>query len=91
MDDIAVGREQARALGAALHRTGIKVHELWLQSFRFGGETGEMEIQAYLHHCLRLPPFHRDLLAHAANTLIDQLPPPRAPYSTELTDPARPV
>ncbi|MGX5359107.1 hypothetical protein [Kocuria sp. KH4] len=84
MDDQAAGREQARLLGAALHRAGIEIHGLWLQAFRLGGNLSELEIEAYLHHCLHLDPFHRDLLAHAANHLIDQLPPPRAPYSTEL-------
>ncbi|MHC5560858.1 hypothetical protein [Kocuria sp. U4B] len=84
MDDQAAGREQARLLGEALHRAGIEIHWLWLQAFRLGGNLSELEIEAYLHHCLHLSPFQRDVLAHAANNLIDQLPRPRAPYSTEI-------
>ena len=87
MDDAAVGREQARALGQALHRAGIELHGLWFQSFRLGGELSELEIEAYLHHALTLPCFQRDLLTHAANNLIDQSPSPRAPYSSELAGP----
>jgi hypothetical protein len=87
MDETAVGREQARALGEALRRAGIELNWLWLQSFRLGGELSEFEIEAYLHHALDLPPYQRDLLAQAANNLIDQLPPLRAPYSCELREP----
>jgi hypothetical protein len=84
MDDTVLGREQARLLRQALHRAGIERHWLWLQYFRLGGDLGETEIDAYLHHCLHLPAYQRDLLAHAANNLIDQLTPPRAPYTTDL-------
>lgn len=84
MRDVAVGREQARLLREAIRRAGITRNRLWMQYFRLGGEVSDVEMDAYLHQCLHLPPYQRDLLAHAANNLIDELPLPRAPYSSEL-------
>ena len=40
-----------------------------------------MEIDAYLHHALGLPRLERDLLARAANELIDHGVGGHAPYS----------
>jgi hypothetical protein len=43
-------------------------------------------VDAYIQSLLSLPASQRDLLAHAANELIDELPPlPRAPYLEDLT------
>lgn len=68
----------------AVRHAGIESSELWLHYFGLGGDAGEYEVEAYLHGSFTLPPLQRDLLAHAANELIDQLPsPPRAPYSTD--------
>jgi hypothetical protein len=53
-----------------------------LQS-RWGGRT---EIDAYLHQSFSLPPFQRDLLAHAANELIARIPPQQAPYVSDLAE-----
>lgn len=86
MHDDAVGREQARLLREAMRRTGIDLGQLWLHYFSLGGDVGEVEVEAYLHHSLKLPPFQRDLLAHAANELIDRTPPPQAPYSSDLLE-----
>ena len=83
MDD-EVGSEQARGLCLALEAAGIGVGALWLHYFRLGGQVGEVEIDAYLHHALGLPLFERDLLAHAANELMDHGPGLRAPYSSEV-------
>ena len=85
MDD-EVGSEQARGLCLALEAAGIGVGALWLHYFRLGGQVGEVEIDAYLHHALGLPRFERDLLAHAANELIARIPPPQAPYVSDLVD-----
>ncbi|GGG67404.1 hypothetical protein GCM10011374_34570 [Kocuria dechangensis] len=84
MDDAEVGSEQARGLRLALAVGGIGVGALWLHSFRLGGEVGEVEVDAYLHQALGLPRFERDLLAHAANELIDHRPGRHAPYSSEV-------
>jgi len=83
MDDDEVGQEQARGLCRALAAAGIEVGTLWLHCFRMGGNVGELEVDAYLHHALGLPRFERDLLAHAANELMDHGPGHHAPYSTE--------
>jgi len=74
--------KQARLLAVAIDRAGITAGELWLRYFSIGGSAGEYEVEAYLHGLHSLPVLQRDLLAHAANELIDELPPiPRAPYS----------
>lgn len=76
----------------AIRHAQIDGSDLWLHYFGLGGDAGEYEVEAYLHGSFTLPPLQRDLLAHAANELIDKLPPPpRAPYSTDpagTTDPA---
>ncbi|WP_336714842.1 hypothetical protein [Arthrobacter sp. USHLN218] len=76
--------EQARLLVLAIEQAGISAGQLWLRYFGLGGSAGEYEVEAYLHELHSLPALQRDLLAHAANELIDQLPPrPRAPYSDQ--------
>lgn len=68
----------------AIRHAQIEASDLWLHYFGLGGDAGEYEVEAYLHGSFTLPPLQRDLLAHAANELIDRLPPPlRAPYSTD--------
>ena len=68
----------------AVRHAHISSSELWLHYFAIGGDAGEYEVEAYLHGSFTLPPLQRDLLAHAANELIDDRPPPpRAPYSTD--------
>lgn len=84
MHDDGLGPEQARGLRLVLEAAGIGVGALWLHYFRLGGEVGEVEIDAYLHHAFGLPRFERDLLAHAANELIDDRPGRPAPYSSEV-------
>lgn len=49
------------------------------------GDVGEYEVEAYLQGLLSLPSLQRDLLALAANELIDELPRLHAPYSKDLT------
>lgn len=86
MDDDEVGPEQARGLRLALEAADIGVGALWMHYFRMGGEVGEVEIDAYLHHALGLPRFERDLLARAANELVDHGAGRHAPYSFEALD-----
>lgn len=77
--------EQRRRLREALSQAGLGVSQLWMQYFSIGGEAGEYEVDAYLNGSLSLPPLQRDVLAHAANELIDNLPPRlRAPYCDEV-------
>jgi hypothetical protein len=77
--------QQRAMLRSAVQAAGINVGELWLHYFSIGGTVGEYEIEAYLQGLLSLPATQRDLLAMAANELIDDIPRPRAPYSDELT------
>ena len=83
-DHDEVGAEQARLLLEVIGRAGIAVKQLWFHYFTLGGNAGEIEVEAYLHDCLDLPTFQRDLLDHAANELLDRQPPLRAPYTSEL-------
>lgn len=62
----------------------ITVAELWLRYFALGGEAGEMEIDAYLNGAIALPAIQHDMLAHAINERLDELAPPRAPYSDDF-------
>ncbi len=76
--------EQRRRLRDAIHAAGIPVSELWLRYFGIAGDAGEYEVEAYVQGLLSLPPLQRDLLAMAANELIDDTPRPRAPYGDEF-------
>lgn len=79
------GEHQRRILAAALAEAGIGRGELWLKYFSLGGSVGEYETEAYLAGLFPLPALQRDLLAHAANELIDDLPQRRrASYSTDM-------
>lgn len=76
--------QQQRLLRAALKAADINAGELWLKYFSIGGDAGEYEVEAYLQGLLSLPVTQRDLLAMAANELIDERPRSHAPYSDEL-------
>jgi hypothetical protein len=81
--------QQSRLLSHALNSAGLRAGDLWLRYFSIGGNADEYEVDAYVQCMLPLPPCERDLLAHAANELIDELPPrPRAPYMQDLWDAA---
>ncbi|WP_412178030.1 hypothetical protein [Pseudarthrobacter chlorophenolicus] len=77
--------EQRRRLRAAMKAADIPLPELWLKYFSLSGDAGEYEVEAYLQGLLSLPAIQRDLLALAANELIDDLPRPRAPYSDDFS------
>lgn len=84
MEQDGVGAEQARLLRVVVGRAGLEVQQLWFRYFTLGGNAGQIEVEAYLHDCLGLSAFQRDLLAHAANELIQGRGPLRAPYTSEL-------
>ncbi len=85
-DDEAVGYEQARRLRATMVAAGIDRGRLWLYYFSIGGDVSEFEVDAYLHHSLTLPRLQRDLLAQAANEILIDLAPPKAPYAADLLE-----
>ena len=67
-----------------MRAAGISISELWLKYIGMSGDAGEYEVEAYLQGLLSLPPVQRDLLALAANELIDDLPRPHAPYTDDF-------
>ena len=81
MDDRAIARAQARLMRAATANAGLGVEDLWQAYVQLGGEVGQLEVEAYLHHALYLAPRHRDTLVRAANQLV---PRARIPYSLDL-------
>ncbi len=90
MENPSDHEHQRLLLLRAIRHAQISLGELWLHYFAIGGDAGEYEVEAYLHGSFTLPPLQRDLLAHAANELIDDRPPPpRAPYSTDVPESER--
>ena len=84
--------KQAQATRQAMDEAGLPLHAVWMRYFSFTGSAGEYEVDAYLNGSLKLPPHERDLVAHAINELIKELPPPRmAPYSSNGVKPPRPL
>ena len=82
MDEFAKPQEQAQATRQAMEEAGLTLSAVWMRYFSFTGAAGEYEIDAYLNGSLELPAHERDLVSHAVNELIKELPPRRmAPYS----------
>lgn len=66
-------------------QSGLSLPEVWLRYFSLTGEVDEYEIDAYLNRMILLPLLQCDILAHAINELIDELPPANhAPYRNEI-------
>ena len=76
--------EQRIRLTDALQAADITVGDLWLRYFSMSGSAGEYEVHAYVQGLISLPATQRDLLAMAANEIIDETPPLRAPYSDQF-------
>ena len=76
--------EQRRRLLEALSAARINTGALWLRYFSIGGSVGEYEVEAYLQGMLSIPELERDLLAMAANELLNSQAGPHAPYADEL-------
>ncbi len=75
---------QARLARHAVERADLELTRLWWHYFQLGGEAGTLEVDAYLHGCLRLPVAHRNLLARAVNDLVRGAPVARVPFSWEI-------
>lgn len=67
----------------ALDASELTVGQLWVRYFALGGDAGEIEVDAYLNGAMAPPGIQHDMLAHAINERLDELTPPRAPYSEE--------
>ncbi|GAB5077227.1 hypothetical protein [Arthrobacter sp. AD-310] len=84
--------KQAQATRQAMDEAGLPLHIVWMRYFSFTGSAGEYEVDAYLNGSLKLPAHERDLVSHAVNELIKELPPPRmAPYSSNGVTPVLPL
>ena len=83
-DDDTTGREQARLLRSAIERAQLGLPEVWVHYFSIGGDAGEFEVDAYLHHAFTLPRVQRDMLAHAVNELVGYKAEYLAPYASDL-------
>lgn len=79
--------EQRSQLNSALRAADITIADLWLKYFGMSGTAGEYEVHAYVQGLISLPVIQRDLLAMAANEIIDETPPLRAPYADQLAGP----
>jgi len=77
---------QCSATRQAFHGCDLSPGQLWARYLALGGTAGETEVAAYLLGIARLPAEERDLVAHAVNERLDELAPPRAPYSRSLDD-----
>jgi hypothetical protein len=68
----------------AFESADVSVDEMWLRFFGLGGEADRFELDAYLNGAITLPPIEHDILAHAINERLDEIAPPRAPYSADF-------
>lgn len=70
MDDRTISRAQARLIREGLENAGFSSMDLWWWYFRLGGDIGELEVDAFIHHALLLPPATSNQLVCAANHLL---------------------
>ncbi|MEX5305890.1 hypothetical protein RF644_09040 [Kocuria sp. CPCC 205258] len=84
MDDTTAGFTQAWLLIEAMDRERFTLDALWSGYLGQGGNVEQFEIEAYLHQCLHLPAFQRDILIHAANHLLEAHHQRPLPYTRDL-------
>ncbi|MGY1742793.1 MULTISPECIES: hypothetical protein [unclassified Blastococcus] len=74
----------AGPLLAALRLTGLTSRTAWLRYLALGGNLDEVSVEAHLHGVLEIPAGEYNVLAHALNEELDDLPEadrvPRVPY-----------
>lgn len=70
----------------AMRRMGLDVQGVWLYYFAIGGNVDEFELDAYLHGMIPLTPLDRNMVAHAVNEMISDIPRPAAPYDDTFGD-----
>jgi hypothetical protein len=68
----------------AFEAASLDVTELWLRYFAYGGLASRFELDAYLNGALALPPLQHDIVAQVINERLDEIAPPRAPYSSDF-------
>ena len=74
--------DQHLLLAAGQRLVELSLEQLWMRHFALGGNTGLVELEAYLAGMMPLPELQRDLLAQAVNERLDELhDAARVPYS----------
>jgi hypothetical protein len=81
---MATSNDLTQRFRDAFEAAELTVDELWIRYFSFGGDAGRFELDAYLNGAIALPPMQHDMLAHAINERLDEIAPPRAPYSADF-------
>lgn len=62
------------ALTSAFERTACTVRELWLRYLALGGNADEVSVEAQVYGLMDLPPGEYNVLAHAVNEALDEVP-----------------
>ncbi|MHA7209807.1 hypothetical protein [Arthrobacter sp. MDT1-65] len=82
--------EQRRLTVQAIKAAGLSLQSVWERYFAITGEAEPTELEAHLYGAFALTTEEADILSHAVNELIQEIPPlPRAPYSTDLVSPEK--
>jgi hypothetical protein len=81
---MATSHDLTQRFRDAFEAADLTINELWLRYFSLGGDAGWFEVDAYLNGAIAMPPLQHDLLAHAINERLDEIAPPRAPYSEDF-------
>jgi hypothetical protein len=81
---MAATPDRSQQFRHAFESADVSVDEMWLRFFSLGGEADRFELDAYLNGAITLPPIEHDILAHAINERLDEIAPPRAPYSADF-------
>ncbi|MGH3503335.1 MAG: hypothetical protein ACRDQA_20930 [Nocardioidaceae bacterium] len=82
--------EHRRRLVEAFKACELSAEEVWIRYFALGGVAGMTEIDAYINGLMPMAPAQHDVLAHAINERLDELAPPRAPYTDDIGRYGRP-
>ncbi len=83
--------EDRSRLVKAYRGSQMPVEELWLAYYALGGSAGRYELEAYLAELMPLSAHEHNVLAHAINERLAELPPPpRAPYRKPEDEPGVP-
>ncbi|MFP5346228.1 MAG: PP2C family protein-serine/threonine phosphatase [Actinomycetes bacterium] len=87
MVDDGIEDEQRQALNFLLPLLELPLQEVWTRYFAMGGDSGLLEVEAFLHDLVPLPDLQRDVLAQTVNERLDELAwPGRVPLSRTVRD-----
>jgi hypothetical protein len=66
--------EAESSIPDAFRRTGLTPRDMWFRYLALGGNADEVWVEAALDGLLELPPGEYNVLAHALNEELDELP-----------------